>query len=215
MTTLSQPMHSVVGQPTWEIAELFPAQGEWTEAEYLGLQTNRLIELSDGRLEFLPMPTTLHQLVVDFLFSALKAFVVPRGLGLPLFAPLRMRLWTGKFREPDILFMLKDHQDRVGKYWGPADLVMEVVSPKNVDHDRRTKRIEYAAARIPEYWIVDVIARHVLVLVLDNDEYVVHGQFVAGQSATSKLLDGFSVNVDDILAVADQAPDQAEDKDEN
>jgi hypothetical protein len=31
------------GQPAWELALLFPAQGEWTEGAYLALDTNRLI----------------------------------------------------------------------------------------------------------------------------------------------------------------------------
>ena len=52
------------GEPTWELALLFPFQGEWTESAYLALDTNRLIELSDGCLEFLPMPTVLHQLIM-------------------------------------------------------------------------------------------------------------------------------------------------------
>src|SRR5712692_7578885 len=42
-------------EPTWEIAHLFPDQGTWTEGEYLALDTNHLIELSNGRLEVLPM----------------------------------------------------------------------------------------------------------------------------------------------------------------
>lgn len=44
-------------EPTYAIAELFPAQGEWTEEEYLALDTNRIVELSDGRLEVAEMPT--------------------------------------------------------------------------------------------------------------------------------------------------------------
>jgi hypothetical protein len=45
----------------WELATLFPAQGEWSEEEYLDVTdgTNRRIELVDGRLEFLPIPTEL------------------------------------------------------------------------------------------------------------------------------------------------------------
>lgn len=43
-------------KPTYEIIDLFPAQGESTEEEYLALETNRLIELSKGNLEVLPLP---------------------------------------------------------------------------------------------------------------------------------------------------------------
>ena len=44
-------------EPTWEIARLFPAQGEWSAEEYLSLETNQLVEFSNGVLEFPPMPT--------------------------------------------------------------------------------------------------------------------------------------------------------------
>ena len=53
---------------TWEIARLFPAQGDWSEEEYLALDTNHFVEYSDGFLEFLPMPTIFHQLILQFLY---------------------------------------------------------------------------------------------------------------------------------------------------
>src|SRR5207237_10469473 len=63
-TPLSGP-----GEPTWEVARFYPLQGEWTEADYLALPTNQLVELSDGRLEFLPMPKHFHQMIVAFLYG--------------------------------------------------------------------------------------------------------------------------------------------------
>src|SRR5262249_41063625 len=47
----------------------FPRQGTWSEEEYLKLDTNRLIELSDGHLEVLTMPTTSHQMIVAYLYG--------------------------------------------------------------------------------------------------------------------------------------------------
>jgi hypothetical protein len=55
------------GEPVWEIARLFPVQGEWTAEEYLALDTNHFVEFSDGYIEFLPMPTVAHQLILLFL----------------------------------------------------------------------------------------------------------------------------------------------------
>ena len=43
---------------------------------------------------------------------------------------------------------------------------MEIVSPARPEHDREVKRQEYAQAGIPEYWIVDLIAREIIVLTL-------------------------------------------------
>lgn len=62
-------------QPAWDVALLFPSQGEWTEREYLRLDTNRLVELIDGNLEVLPLPTIVHQAIVVFLLEVLKGFV--------------------------------------------------------------------------------------------------------------------------------------------
>src|SRR5438445_1732306 len=91
-------------EPTWEVAYLFPTQGNWSEEDYLALGGNQLVEFSHGFLEILPMPTTSHQLLVVYLYRLVLAFTASRGLGTVLVAPLRVRLWRGKFREPDIVF---------------------------------------------------------------------------------------------------------------
>ena len=189
--------------PTWEIAYLFPSQGHWSEEEYLDLETNRRIEFSQGVLEFLAMPTTSHQLIVAYLYGLLTAFVTPRGLGLALFAALRVKVAKGKFREPDIVFMTKEHADRIGEqFWTGADLVMEIVSPGSEDRERDLiqKRAEYARAQISEYWIVDAQEERVVVLRLQGKQYVVHGTFSAGTVATSVLLPGFGVDVSAVFA---------------
>src|SRR5271155_499196 len=95
--------------PTWEIAHLFPEQGQWSEEEYLGLDTNRLVEFSKGVLEFPPMPTTSHQLIVAYLYGLLASFVKAHDLGMALLAALPVKLWRGKFREPDVVFMAREH----------------------------------------------------------------------------------------------------------
>ncbi|MFV1966974.1 MAG: Uma2 family endonuclease [Pirellulaceae bacterium] len=194
-----------IGDPAWDVALLFPPQGEWTEQDYLALDTNRMVELSDGHLEVLPMPTIFHQLLVKYLYDALNRFVSSRDEGSVLFAPLPVRLWTGKYREPDIIFLRHDRTRRVhGQPFG-ADLVMEVVSQgeENRTRDLVTKRQEYAAANIAEYWIVDPREQHVIVLVADGGVYRVHGEFARGDVATSLLLSGFSMDVDSVLAAGE------------
>jgi Uma2 family endonuclease len=98
--------------------------------------------------------------------------------------------------------MRAEHAHRIKEYWEGADLVMEVVSPTKPNHDRKTKRAEYAQARIPEYWTVDVPAGHILVLSLKGRSYRVHGKFGPGTQAASALLPGFTVDVDQLLALA-------------
>ncbi len=87
---------------------------------------------------------------------------------------------------------------RHGKFWDGADLVIEIVSDSNRNHDRVTKRSEYAAAGIPEYWIVDPDDESVTVFWLPEPAgrgYVQAGRFGRGQVAAGKVLAGFSVDV--------------------
>ena len=109
-----------------------------------------------------------------------------------------------KYREPDILFIKAANRARIKKqYCEKADLVIEVVSEKNRAHDITTKRLEYARAGIPEYWIVDPE---------EGDDHRTRPQrpatrhtactarFVRRRQATSKTLPGFVVDVSTALS---------------
>ncbi len=198
----SQVPKSQHGDPAWEIATLFPAQGDWCEQEYLSLQTNRLIELNEGKLEFLTMPTELHQLIAFYLCTLLRNRTSDKKKGLSLMAPFRIRTLSGKFREPDVVFMLNENsRRRKAQYWDGADLVIEVVSPDDPARDLEVKRVEYAQSGIPEYWIVDPRDRSVLVLTLESGQtqYTESGRFTQGQTAQSILLGDFQVSVSEIF----------------
>lgn len=194
-------------QESWRIVtsdgasaiDLEPLQGLWTEAQYLRLTggRRRLIEFTDGTLEILSMPTDRHQVIVRHLFLTLFPRTTDLG-GTVLFAPLRLRIRAGKFREPDLL-VLRDAGDprRGNDFWTGADLVVEVVSPD--DPDLRRKRADYAEARIPEYWIVNPIDETVTVLVLAEDSYVDHSVFRRGQQARSVCLPDCSLDVTSVF----------------
>jgi Uma2 family endonuclease len=190
--------------PTWEIAHLYPDQGAWSEEEYLALETNRLVEYSDGFVEILEMPTQSHQLIVAVLFRLLSAFVEAKGLGQVLFAPFRVQLWPGKFREPELAFMAAEHSERRGEqYWQGADLVMEVVSPDDRSQDEVVKKEEYAQAGIPEYWLVDPISERVTVFRQQGSAHLEHGVFGRGDVAGSHLLPGYEVDVAAVFEAAE------------
>jgi Uma2 family endonuclease len=180
-------------------------EGRWTEAEYLALDTNWLVELVDGRLEFLPMPTPLHQRIVQFLFGLLNAFVLARRLGEVFVAPLPVRLGAGKMREPDVVFCRPGRIQDSRRPPDGADLAMEVVSEgkENRERDLNTKRSEYAEAKVQEYWIIDPEEKRITVLTLDGADYRVHGEFGPGERATSALQPGFAVDVSAVLAAGD------------
>jgi Uma2 family endonuclease len=148
-----------------------------------------------------------HQDIVDFLHTLLKAFVTARLLGKTYFAPLPVHLWPGAYREPDIVYLRPERYINNPRYPQGADLVMEVVSedPEDRRRDLVTKREEYAKARIAEYWIVDPQEQRITVLTLDGQSYREHGLFKPGEQATSVLLAGFSVAVQEVFAAAQAA----------
>lgn len=184
------------------VLELFPDQGRLSEDDYLWLtdHTTRLIEFTDGYIEVLPMPTRTHQLILRFLMRLFELAVEPAG-GIVLFAPLRVRLGSFRFREPDLLLLLDaDDPRNQDRYWLGADLVLEVVSPEKPERDLVVKRNEYAEAGIQEYWIVNPMNRSITVLTLEGDSYREHGVFASGEQATSVLLAGFGVDVRAVFA---------------
>ena len=196
---------SKTGEPAWEVTQFFPLQGQWNEADYFRIHTNQMAELVDGRLEILPMPTWLHQLIVDFLLTEIKNFLQNHHKeGVVLFAPLPVKLFAGTVREPDLLYVRPENipTDLAG-YPEKIDLAVEVVS-EGADASKRDyfdKRLDYAKAGISEYWIVDPEQSMFTVLTLEGYEYRVFMECRAGETARSLLLDGLSINVDDILAL--------------
>ena len=118
-------------EPAWEIATLFPPQGEWSEAAYLSFTESlgQFVELVDGSIEVPAMPTKTHQQIVHAMLAMLLGFLRASHAGDAVAAPYRMRLRDGTFREPDVAVYTTEHLDRFGERYGePADIVIEVVS---------------------------------------------------------------------------------------
>ncbi len=178
------------------ILDLLPRQGQWGDEEYLWLtdHSNRLIELTDGYLEVLPMPTDRHQSLLLFVYDLLRVFMA--GRGKILVAPLRVRIRERKYREPDLLMVVEASDPRRGnRYWTGADLVIEIVSPDQPWRDLVEKRADYAEARIPEYWIIHPVEETVRVLRLAGEEFEDAGTYCRGNQASSSLLQGFKLDV--------------------
>ena len=185
----------VQGEPTWALVDQFPRQGDWTVDQYLELDVSRVVEFNDGFLEFLPMPTREHQDLRDWLAERLRAVL---GRRKAYGNPFPLEISPGRFREPDVLGT-NDEANFKHNHAKFADITIEIVSPgkNNRDRDEVKKRHEYAGAGIPEYWIVDPENRSIVVLSLEGDKYVELGCYAAGQTAESKVIEGFTVNVNE------------------
>ncbi len=185
---------------TWAIAELYPYQGYWDEAEYLELTdwSNRLIEYTNGHVEFLPVPTLLHQMIQGLIYRRLFDFVDTRKLGFVTTAGTRVYAGSKKYRQPDVVYRsFKNYDSSQSRYLNGAELVVEVVSEDEGSRERdyEQKVADYAAAKITEYWIVDPQLEVIKVLALESDAYVEHSVGRPGDTVASKLLDGFTLDV--------------------
>ncbi len=183
------------------LEEILPPQGCWNEEQYLLLtdHKNRLVEFTDGFLEPLPMPTDQHQTILKFLFLSFFNLVEVRG-GRVHFAPLRLRIRTGKFREPDLLLLLlATDPRRQNRFWLGADLALEIVSADKPERDLVDKRTDYAEAHVPEYWIVNPQTETITVLRLRGEAYEEAGSYRRGDLAASVLFPAFSVAVTEVF----------------
>ncbi len=139
-------MYQTIERPPRTIMELYKMLPEGTLAEVI-----------DGKIYMSPSPVTIHQRIVLKLSSKLSDFVEAQHLGEIFVSPYDVYLDDhSNAVQPDIIFVsvgqshiVKDH------IYGVPDLLIELLSPGNQDHDKVTKRKLYEKFGVKEYWIID------------------------------------------------------------
>ncbi|MGH2386584.1 MAG: Uma2 family endonuclease [Chloroflexota bacterium] len=128
-----------------------------------------LAEWVEGKVVMSSPAGLRHQDLVTFLGGVLAGFSRLHDLGRIVTAPFQMKL-PRSGREPDVLFVANAHLSRLHPTFldGPADLVVEVLSPESIGRDRGDKFFEYQAAALPEYWLIDPITRRAEFYQLDT-----------------------------------------------
>lgn len=114
-----------------------------------------LAEWVKGKIFMTSPASNEHQDIAAFLTALLRIFVEMHDFGVIRAAPFQMKMEHG--REPDLLFIASIHLSRLQRNYldGPADMVVEIVSPESAGRDRGEKFIEYEAGGVPEYWLLD------------------------------------------------------------
>ncbi|HEX2908971.1 MAG TPA: Uma2 family endonuclease [Phototrophicaceae bacterium] len=106
-----------------------------------------------------------HDALVAFLRTLFSAYLEQTGGGRVVGDPMIMRLVSvPSSRAPDLQVLLPERlpQLKRNEVVGPANLVVEIVSPGSQRQDRVDKYREYELGGVPEYWLIDPAKHEVL-----------------------------------------------------
>jgi len=134
-----------------------PQAHKMSYAEFLNwADEDTLAEWQDGEIVLSTPANHQHQAIAGFLYQILDAFVQVHRLGATILPPFQMKL-VNSGREPDLIYVARQNLGRLKETYldGPADLVVEIISPESEGRDRGDKFYEYEKAGIPEYWLID------------------------------------------------------------
>jgi len=186
-----------------------------TFSEYLTYDdgTDNRYELVDGELVMVPLPTPDHSDLIDLLRSTFQKLILVKGH--PWLVKGDVGVYTGvnpqtgrdRSRTPDLCVPtesqwaeVKANKKAAAVLRTPPLLVVEIVSPSSRTTDYQSKRSEYESAKIPEYWIVDLIQQKVTVLTLVEGSYT-EQVFTGGDRISSIIFPELDLSVERILAV--------------
>jgi Uma2 family endonuclease len=136
------------------------------------------------------------------LANAIFNWVVPRGLGIIVPAPVGVVLDEENGVQPDLIYIARERAHIIGdrEVQGPPDLVVEVLSPSTEARDRGVKLRRYAAAGVAHYWLLDLRAHALEAYVLGDDGYERTGVYGLGSIFQPALFPGLEIPLDMLWA---------------
>lgn len=161
-----------------------------TFEEYRSWPEDERWEIIDGNPFSMAGPSVIHQEISGNFYTALRQHFQ----GSPCkvyFAPLDVRLSEVDVVQPDLLVICEGSLLKADYVDGAPSLVVEVVSPSSLRHDRIRKFRLYASAGVKEYWILHSSPPVAEVHLLDGEGYRTHGIYTeleTLQSATFREL---------------------------
>ena len=157
-------------------------------------ETTPRCELLKGVLYIMPEPALDHQFLVQLLWKYLFDQLTLAGLAYA-YIPVNLALDGDDYLSPDVIVVASDRAEMLGRVWvnGAPDVVAEVLSTDR-SRDLVNKRQRYAAAGIPEYWILDGDADGLTQLELvDKSAYRERAVLTSADTLTTPLFPEFSL----------------------
>jgi Uma2 family endonuclease len=198
-------METLLEEPSVHAASsVRSAEGRVSYAEYrvLDVDDDYFYELINGELVKKSAPSPFHQILVVNLAVALNRFTKESNLGGQiLVAPVDVFVDDYSAPQPDVLYISEARRSIITSdgVMGAPDLVMEVLSPSSISRDRNDKRKLNERLKVQEYWILDPNNRSIEVYALTESGYDIAGFAVEQGTASSGVLQGFSVTVQEIM----------------
>ena len=156
-------MKPLIETPPRTIMEVFKTLPEGTLAEVI----NNQIYMS-------PSPVYNHQDVLIEIASQIRDHL-KKSDGKLVIAPFDVYLdETSNAVQPDIVIILKDNANKLnhqGHFHGVPDILVEILSPRNRDHDFIRKKDLYERFGVKEYWIIDPENKSTSVYELQSNRY--------------------------------------------
>ena len=157
------------------------------------------VELLDGDIVKVTPPGPDHNAPTGILNRLFVLGVGSRAVVLP--GPT-LRLSKRSAPEPDFVLLRPDPRNYRDRYAEPGDVLMLVeISDSSLRRDRELKLPLYAAAGIPEYWIVDVQNETVEVYRDPaGSSFASVRQYRRGESLSPSAFPDLRIAVDEIFA---------------
>ena len=156
--------------------------------------TEQRCELHKGVVYLMPEASVDHQFLTQLLWKYLFDALTASGIAYA-YTPVNLVLSDDTYVAPDIIVVRAGREDIIGpvRVYGAPDIVEETLSSDR-ERDLVTKRRQYAAAGIPEYWILDGAADTLTVLALGSDgRYRERAILTAADILTTPLFPQFSL----------------------
>lgn len=158
---------------------------------YKMLPEGTLAELIDNTIYMSPSPISKHQLILNRINNHLFNKFEKDQSAVLFIAPFDVYLDEhSNAVQPDLVVVLNKNKDIIdpnGHIHGVPDLLVEILSPSNKDHDLIKKKDLYERFGVKEYWIVDPETKLALAYELQNSKYTKIGESIG--TIESHLLD--------------------------
>ena len=182
--------------------------------EYLLLPYDgKKTEFVNGQIVTMAEASPLHVVIIKLLQKLLDKHIDTLQADLETYSGVGIEIprtdRENNVRDPDLIVCEQEQwlamlhlTKAIFAAGNPPALAVEVASPGNTKRDTVDKRLEYALAKVPEYWIINPVDGYVLVLAFDEgmSAYKEVGEYRATELISSPLFPTLKVSAETLLA---------------